>query len=133
MPGLAGDFKTPGNLSSHDLGGLAEGYIQLAGDSDTTGRHDHFLVNAAISAIGTDGALLLSGADAFLRLTGAEESATDVKVNALGRQFGLRASRNGVPFDDGKELANWIFKNLCDETNCGSQFKGLHWDGLPDK
>jgi hypothetical protein len=127
LPDIARNFTSPNNICNHTLGGRTEGYIQFPGDSDTTGRHDHLLTNAAGSASGPLGHFATIIYQFFM----GEDSPTDQAVNGLGRQLGMMTEGDGVPFASGQELAVWIMKNLCDESKATCTDKGLNWDRVP--
>jgi hypothetical protein len=120
IPADLRNFKTPPELSSHDLGGLDQGYIQLPGDSDTTGRHDHFMLNAAMSATAI-GLTATKFGEIIQRVSGDEKSETDIKVNGLGREFAVIGKKGR--FKNGRELAQWIIDNLCDDSKCKNMEK----------
>jgi len=109
-------WARPEWLSSHYNQGAAQGYIQL--DTDTGGRHDHFLSN--LYAIINGGAIGLVGA---LHQQKGEPSESDRRANVLGRELAsTMKAKLFEPFPkgigskmSGEEISKWIYENLCHE------------------
>jgi len=131
--------------------GLQQGYIQ--GDADTSGRHDHYLFNAAFgfaleksrpskilrwSTLGAaqDAAGRTAGpvadivVEKFLNQN-SDASSTDMLVNArgraLGRELAIEPPRHGL------ELSNRIFADICDERVANPGLRGPLTPSLIEK
>ena len=125
-----GVFRVPSELVGHNLGGLRQGYVQVEGDLDTTGRHDHFLLNAYLTAYA--GGIGVVGTTLAERLE-PETSETDRMVNEAGRRFGLSISDEGMGFSGGLDVARFVYRRVCNETQCDARFRGINWKGVPVK
>ncbi len=128
LPGLndgapwSNTWAPPSWASTHSDQGSNTGYIQLPGDIDDTGRHDHFLSNFYAIATGR------GAGDLGARITGLREnSPTDKLVNSLGRELAHRMKSMQMGFlgkkMSGEEVHSWVYNNLCKKEQpekCGS-------------
>jgi RHS repeat-associated protein len=125
-PEGAATYNTPPILSVHGNEGPSAGFVLVPGDTDTAGRQDHFLLNAKLGMQGPLGYLASAVWEGFMN----ELSETDSRSNRIGLAFGFAASPDGHGFSSGRELAEWIYKNMCDESKCSAKNQGINYDGI---
>lgn len=116
-------FVRPKYLYKHKITGKVQGYIQFKGDTDTTGRHDHLLLNAWIS----HHASFYDIAMHWKRLD--DTSPTDVYVKKLGA--GLGGAH--VSMRCGAQEAKLLYERLCDESETRCRKTGVRIKGPIDE
>lgn len=118
---IAPNYKNPSWTDHNGKDGFNQGrkggYIQDSNDTDTAGRHDHLLANAYVQYR----SLAVPHLIRTLFVDRSDSSSTDEKVNQLGADFGGKFRRLN---HSGKELNQWIFKHLCDESECQTRERG---------
>ncbi len=141
--GLAA-LTTPRGLEIYPNQGRSAGYIQLSGDRDSTGRHDHLMANFLIgytlkkvnnhrsfwgrwagirtllsNSLSESVGQAAESADLFL---GRQPSSTDMRVNFLGQELGsLMALQKKMNTED---LESEIYGRVCDESSINPKIHG---------
>jgi RHS repeat-associated protein/uncharacterized delta-60 repeat protein len=112
--GWTNNWTPPQWAVDHAYNGRAQGYIQFAGDSDTTGRHDHLIANMWARYTYGIATAVQSTSDA---------SSTDTFVNKLGRRLADKLLAD-YKWIDGHDLSKYLHERLCNECECNSKHKG---------
>ncbi len=111
-------FALPGMIGP---AGIRDGFIQLRGDPDTTGRLEHFMFNLMLGTTNSGNQKSLLGSFSELAtfseflLPTQNASISDFRVNFLGQDLGAKILF--VPLKSRQRIVNeWIYATIADES-----------------
>jgi hypothetical protein len=95
------------------------GYIQRLGDSDTSGRYDHFLINMFGGFAASYNTSWKSKLPSI-----SDDSKTGAFVNQAGRDFGELLYSAGAYMPGGRSINTFVHGILCTNPSCMYSLSG---------